>query len=58
MYSKMETAERAKKLEQLAFQLEVLEGILDGPYMAGTEMSTADSTIFPTMVFMTFMLPK
>jgi hypothetical protein len=29
-----------------------------GPYIAGTELSLADATVFPTLVFVTFMLPK
>ena len=28
-----------------------------GPYIAGEEVSLADATVFPTIVFVTYMLP-
>jgi hypothetical protein len=38
MYRKMEAAERATLLQQLVKQLDVLEGICVGPYIAGTPL--------------------
>ena len=42
-------------------QLQLLDVMLstDGkPYLCGSEVSLADATIFPTMVFAKYMLPK
>ncbi len=49
MYKKMDAAQRAEQLSQLAYQLDVLEGIMDpvGPYAAGAQLTTADSALFP-----------
>jgi hypothetical protein len=38
MYRKMEAAERATLLQQLVKQLDVLEGICVGPYIAGAPL--------------------
>lgn len=48
----MEPAERAKGIAQIAFQLDVLEGICAGPYLAGDVITSADSALFPTVVFL------
>eukprot|EP00877_Chromochloris_zofingiensis_P012564 jgi/Chrzof1/7561/Cz02g28140.t1 len=58
MYRKMDIAQRANQLQQLAFQLDVLEGICVGPYIAGTSITSGDSALFPTFVFMNHILPK
>lgn len=52
MYRAMEPAERAKGIAQIAFQLDVLEGICAGPYLAGDVITSADSALFPTVVFL------
>ncbi|KXZ55975.1 hypothetical protein GPECTOR_2g1527 [Gonium pectorale] len=58
MYRTMDSAEtRAKQIEQIAFQLDVLEGIVQGPYVAGSEVTAADAALFPTFVFFEFILP-
>ena len=51
---------RYKALQDLQKQLQVLDSNADasGPYIAGSELSLADATVFPTLVFVTFMLPK
>lgn len=54
----MNAATRAAKLQELYEQLLWLEGQLRLPYMAGSQMTHADLTWFPTIVFMEFMLPK
>jgi hypothetical protein len=41
MYRKMEAAERATLLQQLVKQLDVLEGICVGPYIAGAQCISA-----------------
>jgi glutathione S-transferase len=56
MYRQMDIGQRAKELEQLNFQLDVLEGLAEGPYLVGEELSSADAALFPTFVFMTFIL--
>ncbi|GBF97979.1 glutathione S-transferase [Raphidocelis subcapitata] len=56
MYRAMPAAERARGIAQIARQLDVLEGICEGPYLAG-EVTSADSAVFPTVVFMMQMLP-
>jgi len=51
---------RAETIRQLRKQLAVAEDLADGsgPYLTGEEISLADATLFPTMVFVTQMLPK
>ena len=58
MYRKMDSIQqRAQQIAQIAFQLDVLERIVEGPYAAGAEPTAADAALFPTVVFMDFMLP-
>ncbi|PNW74809.1 hypothetical protein CHLRE_12g508850v5 [Chlamydomonas reinhardtii] len=58
MYRTMDSVEtRAKQIEQIAFQLNVLEGIVQGPFVAGSEITAADAALFPTFVFFDFILP-
>ena len=35
MYRKMDAQERLAQLQQIAFQLDVLEGVVAGPFVAG-----------------------
>ncbi|GFR46432.1 hypothetical protein Agub_g8006 [Astrephomene gubernaculifera] len=59
MYRRMERPEeRAAQIGQIAFQLGVLEGVVQGPYIAGADPTSADAALFPTFVFLTFMLPR
>lgn len=58
MYRKFDAAERASMLAQLAKQLDVLEGIVVGPYIAGSTITAGDSALLPTFVFITFILPR
>ena len=53
-------ASRADAIRELCAQLRVIEDLVDptGPYLTGTDFSLADATLFPTMVFITGMLPK
>ncbi len=46
--------------KELIRQLKNLEELVDceGPYIAGKEKSLADATVFPTGVFLTYILPK
>ena len=50
---------RLEALAELRKQLLVLNDAADvtGPYLAGEELSLADATVFPTMVFVAHMLP-
>lgn len=52
MYRAMDAPERAKQIKAIAFQLDVLEGLCVGPYLAGDAITSADSAVFPTVVFM------
>ena len=58
MYRPLDIAERAKQIADINRQLDVLEGIVVGPHVIGDELSSADAAIFPTLVFMNFMLPR
>jgi hypothetical protein len=58
MYRKHEAAERAAMLQQLVKQLDVLEALTRGPFIAGATMTAADSALLPTFVFLTFILPR
>jgi glutathione S-transferase len=62
--------DRGKALDELVKQVSNIEGLLrtfdavhgpnlrKGGYLCGSEISLADATIFPTMVFCQFMLPR
>jgi glutathione S-transferase len=52
MYRAMPAEERARGIAQIARQLDVLEGLCEGPYLAGGTLTSADSAVFPTVVFM------
>ena len=56
----MDDFSRASKLAEIWKQLTWLEENIceEGPYMAGTEITHADLTWFPSAIFMEFMLPR
>ena len=57
----MDRSTRASQIKEIAKQLNVLEEIAGrtrGVYIAGEEASDADASLFPTFVFMEFLLPK
>ena len=58
----MDVAQRAEGVAAVAKQLDALEGVMslrtDGPFVAGREPSTADAALFPTYVFVEYLLPK
>lgn len=59
MYRAMDIKEREAAIAQIAMQLGVLEDLCEaGPYFVGDKPSTADAALFPTFIFMTFMLPS
>jgi hypothetical protein len=51
---------RYKALEEIKRQLLIVDSNVDaaGPYLAGADLSLADATLFPTLVFVFYMLPK
>jgi glutathione S-transferase len=53
---------RADQLAEVVKQLDVIEGVMnlrtDGPFVGGREPSTADAALFPTYVFIEYILPK
>ena len=59
MYKPMPSpGQRAVQLYQINFQLNVLEEMVVGPFFCGKEISFADSALFPTFVFYTWILPR
>ncbi len=58
MYRQMDINEREALIKRLAFQLDVLNSIIKGPYVSGSTMGLADATLFPTLTFCNFMLPQ
>ena len=52
----------ADQLAEVVKQLDVIEGVMnlrtDGPFVGGREPSTADAALFPTYVFIEYILPK
>lgn len=57
----MEKDARAQQVQQLAFQLDVLEDIAaagGGPFVAGEDISYGDGALAPSFVFFTEILPK
>jgi len=58
MYKDMDIAQRAKAIERIAFQLDVLNKLVKGPYVNGDQMGLADAALFPTLTFMRFILPQ
>jgi diadenosine tetraphosphate (Ap4A) HIT family hydrolase/glutathione S-transferase len=53
---------RKDALDEVVRQIHILEDLFvspsDGPYACGNEISLADATLFPTMLFAQHMLPK
>jgi glutathione S-transferase len=51
---------RKDALKEYSKQLYVIADLMDdqGPYMCGNEVSLADATVFPSVVFASFMYPK
>lgn len=58
LYRKFEALERASMLAQLVKQLDVLEELCVGPYIAGAQVTAGDSALMPTFVFISFILPR
>lgn len=54
----MDRETRAKKVEELWKQLCLLNSIIVGPYLTGDQVTLADFTWYPTIIFMEFMLPR
>ena len=54
----MDIATRAEQIGEIAKQLDVLESVVEGPYVVGAQMSTADFALFPTFIFMNYILPR
>lgn len=52
-------AEREAGIQQIAAQLDVLEKLCEaGPYFVGDKPTTTDAALFPTFIFLVFMLPS
>mmetsp|Transcript_18824 Transcript_18824/g.52592 ORF Transcript_18824/g.52592 Transcript_18824/m.52592 type:complete len:403 (-) Transcript_18824:291-1499(-) len=51
---------RKEALAEYSKQLYVIAGLVadDGPYLCGGELSLADATVFPSIVFASYMFPK
>lgn len=51
---------RKKALAEFQKQMKIIDSFIedDGMYLCGKEVSLADATLFPTMVFAKYMLPK
>lgn len=53
---------RSDALEELQKQLKIIDGYVeddrDGIYLCGKDVSLADASLFPTMIFIDVMLPK
>ena len=49
---------RAAKLAECWKQLDVLEGMLRGPYFVGEQLSLADLAVHPTVTFFVFYAPR
>merc|ERR1719414_1941021 len=54
----MDLPTRAAKIRELFKQLTWLNGEIVSPYLAGSKVTLADFTWFPTTIFMEFMLPR
>jgi glutathione S-transferase len=52
--------DRKEAIAEYVKQLEVIENLMadDGPYLCGKEISYADVTLYPSLVFADYMLPK
>jgi len=51
---------RKDALKEYSKQLYIISNLMDdgGPYMCGNEVSLADATVFPSIVFASYMFPK
>ena len=54
----VEIAQHAKNIERIAFQLDLLNKLVKGPYVSGDQMGLADAALFPTLTFVQFILPQ
>jgi glutathione S-transferase len=57
----MDRATRAEGIKEIARQMDALEEVCarcEGPFIAGDSPSFADAAVFPTLIFMDFLLPK
>lgn len=57
----MDRATRADWIKEIARQMDALEEVCarcEGPFVAGDSPSFADAAVFPTLIFMDFLLPK
>eukprot|EP00559_Dactyliosolen_fragilissimus_P009577 CAMPEP_0184865166 /NCGR_PEP_ID=MMETSP0580-20130426/17199_1 /TAXON_ID=1118495 /ORGANISM="Dactyliosolen fragilissimus" /LENGTH=373 /DNA_ID=CAMNT_0027364261 /DNA_START=309 /DNA_END=1430 /DNA_ORIENTATION=+ len=53
--------ERKDAIEEFRRQMQIIDDLIGddhGMYLCGDEVSLADATLFPTMIFANFMLPK
>eukprot|EP00588_Corethron_pennatum_P010985 CAMPEP_0194268438 /NCGR_PEP_ID=MMETSP0169-20130528/2767_1 /TAXON_ID=218684 /ORGANISM="Corethron pennatum, Strain L29A3" /LENGTH=359 /DNA_ID=CAMNT_0039009673 /DNA_START=131 /DNA_END=1210 /DNA_ORIENTATION=- len=59
-FSMFGTREAAQR--EFSKQMQIIDDLIEndrnGPYLLGSEVSLADATLFPTMIFAQFMLPK
>jgi glutathione S-transferase len=59
LYKPMESAEdRAAQVAQISRQMDIIEHYCIGPFLAGAEMTYADTAIMPTFVFCNYILPR
>jgi glutathione S-transferase len=58
MYKAMDAADRHKQLQEIYKQIGIIEDLIQGPFVIGTEKTAADAALFPTFIFMDFMLPQ
>lgn len=51
---------RSDAIKEIKRQLDVIDDLLNGtgPYLFGEDVTLADATLFPTMIFANYMLPK
>ena len=54
----MDRSVRAAKLAECWKQLDVLESLLRGPFFCGEALSLADFSVYPTILFFTFYMPR
>lgn len=57
LYREMPAEQRSASLTAIAAQLDFLETIVAGPFVAGAEPSVGDGALFPTFCFLNAMLP-
>lgn len=58
LYKAGDAAQRAEQVKQIALQLDMLEGVVQGPYVVGDELTSGDGCLLGTAAWLDWILPR